>query len=267
MLRWLPHAALILVLTLLTQVGGLIYAATLWGRRFVPFARTRFGFATLFVIAYAIAWLPIEKLALLAGRGALPCIENSAAPLSGSPFSCVLHRHYAKRELVIVAADLARAADDRFPGTLTRTLDGGFPFFDGFPLPPHISHDDGEKLDLSFYYATDGRYRPGAMASPIGYWAFAAPRAGEPRPCESVRGGLRWDMAWFAPFTRRDLELERERTRFALRWLAINGPRRGVGKVFVEPHLAQRLRVQGAVIRFQGCRAARHDDHIHIQLR
>ncbi len=40
----------------------------------------------------------------------------------------------------------------------------------------------------------------------------------------------------------------------------------GVEKIFVEPHLAERLGVQADTIRFQGCRAARHDDHIHMQV-
>lgn len=39
-----------------------------------------------------------------------------------------------------------------------------------------------------------------------------------------------------------------------------------VGKIFIEPHLAQTLGLNDPKVRFQGCRAARHDDHIHIQL-
>jgi hypothetical protein len=37
--------------------------------------------------------------------------------------------------------------------------------------------------------------------------------------------------------------------------------------VFVEPYLAARLGVTAPAIRFQGCRAARHDDHIHFQVK
>ena len=37
-------------------------------------------------------------------------------------------------------------------------------------------------------------------------------------------------------------------------------------KVFIEPHLRRRLGVESSKLRFQGCRAARHDDHIHMQL-
>ncbi|MDG1408954.1 MAG: hypothetical protein P8Q50_14385 [Octadecabacter sp.] len=39
-----------------------------------------------------------------------------------------------------------------------------------------------------------------------------------------------------------------------------------VGKIFIEPHLAQTLGLNDPKVRFQGCRAARHDDQIHIQL-
>lgn len=263
-MRWAGHGAVIFLLTLLTQVGGVIYAAALWGRRFAPFAATRLGFAGWAFLIYALAWFPVGWIAVLGGREALPCLPRG--DLSASAFSCAFHRHYASPDLVAIASALARDIDQRFPGTSTRALDGSFPFFDGFPLPPHLSHDDGEKLDLAFYYERNGEYRRGALGSPLGYWKFEWPRRGEPQPCGEDAAGLRWDMAWFAPFTRGGLALEEERTRFALNWLAREGAQRGVRKVFVEPHLAQRLGVRGAVIRFQGCRAARHDDHIHIQL-
>ena len=51
-------------------------------------------------------------------------------------------------------------------------LDGNFPFITGFPLLPHLSHDDGEKVDLAFYYADDTGYLRGATRAPIGYFAF-----------------------------------------------------------------------------------------------
>jgi hypothetical protein len=59
------------------------------------------------------------------------------------------------------------------------------------------------------------------------------------------------------------MPLEPERTRHALRWLASEGR---VERIFIEPYLAARLSVSSPVLGFQGCRAARHDDHIHIQI-
>jgi len=40
-----------------------------------------------------------------------------------------------------------------------------------------------------------------------------------------------------------------------------------LGKVFVEPHLKTRMKLVDSKIRFHGCGAVRHDDHIHIQLK
>ncbi len=34
-----------------------------------------------------------------------------------------------------------------------------------------------------------------------------------------------------------------------------------------KPHLKTRLKLSSAKIRFHGCQAVRHDDHIHVQLR
>ena len=61
--------------------------------------------------------------------------------------------------------------------------------------------------------------------------------------------------------------LEPERTRAALRWLLTDGQQFGVERVFIEPYLAARLGVASPVLGFQGCRAARHDDHIHVQIK
>jgi murein endopeptidase len=41
---------------------------------------------------------------------------------------------------------------------------------------------------------------------------------------------------------------------------------KSIGKIFIEPHLKTRLKLTTPKIRFHGCRAVRHDDHIHVQL-
>lgn len=40
-----------------------------------------------------------------------------------------------------------------------------------------------------------------------------------------------------------------------------------IGKIFIEPHLRLRLQLNDSRVRYHGCRAVRHDDHIHIQLK
>ncbi len=194
----------------------------------------------------------------LAGRVALPCFGE---PLRAqSMLYCVLNRSYVTAETAAVASDLATAMAQRFPGTITLTLDGNFPFVTGFPLLPHLSHDDGEKLDLAFYYSdAEGRPLSGETRSPLGYWAFENPSDAS---CPANSPTLRWNFAW-AQGLFPDRPLDATRTAAAIRWLA-DDPR--VTKIFVEPPLAQKLGVTGPKVRFQGCRAARHDDHIHFQL-
>lgn len=252
------HLFGILVLTVLSQLGGIAYLfAALLPR---ASKRRRLG---VFLLAYAGLWFAASLFAPMFGRVPLPCGSTKGEVLRvQSPLYCVLNRHYVSPDLKDVAFALAEHVDETHPGTVTLTLDANFPFFDGFALLPHLSHDDGTKLDIAFYYSKNGKTK-----SPIGYWAFEGPRSGDYQPCiDAPSPTLRWNMRWFR-FTHNDIEFDTDRTRTALRWLAGEGQRRGVSKVFVEPHLAQRLGVAGNVIRFQGCRAARHDDHIHIQTR
>lgn len=42
---------------------------------------------------------------------------------------------------------------------------------------------------------------------------------------------------------------------------------KNVGKLFIEPHLKTRLNLTSKKVRFHGCKAVRHDDHIHFQLK
>ena len=265
MLRWSRHALVAIALTVLTQVGGAIYLLAMYVRKRWPLlpARPRLALAALFVGIYAAAWLPVQALASLTGRVGLPCSGSDNLRVA-SPLYCVAHRHYVRRDMRALARALAHAIDGRYPGTVTQTLDANFAFFDGFPLAPHLSHDDGNKLDIAFYYAREGEYAPAVLRSPIGYWAFEDPSDDERQPCRGRFSALRWEQAWFQIFTRDDLSLEDGRTRTALIWLQRDGRAR---RAFLEPHLVDRLRLDPSFVRFQGCNAARHDDHFHIELR
>lgn len=249
MLRLLLHLCAIVILTALTLVGGLAWAIAL-------LLRTRWRLPA-FVLAYGGLWILAVALAPVTGRVPLPC---SGTPLRmQSPAYCLMLRHFVSPSLAAVAADAALAVDRTHPGTVTLALDGSFPFFDGLPLLPHLSHDDGEKLDLALYYSADGAYAPGITRSTIGYWAFET--LDQPN-CPPAFPTLRWVLDWLQPLWP-DRPLEPNRTATLLRTVW-DDPR--IGRVFVEPPLALELGVTGERLGFQGCRAARHDDHIHIQL-
>ncbi|MEO9824338.1 MAG: hypothetical protein ABJF50_07985 [Paracoccaceae bacterium] len=241
------HFFLIGILTLLTQVGGLAwFCALFFKRRFLTFT-----------FAYVALSLSAVFIAPSFGRVALPC--HSGGPMKmQSVMYCALNRHYVVPEMRDVLSDTASEIARIYPGTLTLILDASFPFFDTFPLLPHLSHDDGQKADIAFYYQSDGAYLPGKTRSPVGYFAFENGMT----TCPPNAISLRWNARALQPLWP-DWQLEPERTRAVMRILA-NDLR--VGKMFIEPHLTTRLQISSEKIRFQGCRAARHDDHIHVQL-
>ena len=270
MMRLAFHASVFVFLTLLTQIGGLAWVGTGVIARRLP--GQRLVMLTAFVAIYAGLSLAAVSIAPVFGRVALPCFASGQSQLAmQSPLYCALNRHYVSKPMYQAANNLAADIDRRFPGTLTQALDAGFPFLDGFPLLPHLSHNDGNKLDIAFYYGdpSTGKYIRGRTRSPIGYWGFERPEPDADLPCAGRNDILtgRWDMGWFQIFNR-VVVLDRPRTRAALEWLTAQdeGRNAGVSKVFIEPHLASSLGVEGDVLRFQGCRAARHDDHIHFQV-
>ncbi len=247
MFKAVSHLLIVVVLTLLSQLGGLAWLVALGFRRRVA----------AFVLAYVALSVSALWVAPHFGRTALPCIQGDHLQMQ-SPLFCMLNRQYVVPELSSVLNDHAAKIAEQLPGTQTRVLDANFPFFVGFPLLPHLSHHDGRKADLAFYYQDKSGYLPGAARSFIGYFAFED----GPTDCSSTSPSLRWDMGWLQSLWP-DYQLDEPRMQAALRSLVAD-PR--VGKIFIEPHLKQRFSAGSAKIRFQGCRAARHDDHIHIQL-
>ncbi|MDA9207641.1 hypothetical protein N9O61_02010 [Octadecabacter sp.] len=247
-MRWLGRIAIFALLTILTQVGGLAYLVTFIARRFR---------LAIFVAAYAFVWVVSTTAAPAFGREPLPCFGKNLR--LQSPIYCVLLRHFVVPELADVAQDAADQVAAKYPGTVTLALDASFPFITGFPMLPHLSHDDGEKLDFAFYYKDETGYVGPRTSSPIGFFAFETL---DVETCPPAWITLRWDLRPLQPFMH-DWAVEDGRNT-ALMQTLLDDPR--VGKILLEPPLAQRWNLSHPNLRFQGCRAARHDDHIHMQL-
>lgn len=247
MARVVAHGIIVVLLTILTQLGGIAWTMSLLFRRRIA----------AFAVLYCVLWISALFVAPLFGRVPLSC--TTSGPLAvQSPLYCVMNRQYVTPELRDVLIELAEDMDSDFPGTITQVLDANFPFLTGFPLLPHLSHHDGRKVDLAFYYRDADGYLPEATRSPIGYFAFED----GPTQCPPRQLTLRWDLGWIQGLWK-DLDIDDARMIAALNWLARDVR---VGKVFIEPHLQRNLGVNHPKLRFQGCRAARHDDHIHLQL-
>jgi hypothetical protein len=246
-IRFLVHSFLIVFLTILTQIGGVAWLiAVFLPRRIIAF-----------LCIYALLSISAIWIAPSMGRVALSCFEKGPLQVQSWMY-CALNRTYVSPEIADILTKTAAEMDRQFPNTKTLVLDANFPFLQGFPLLPHLSHDDGDKVDLAFFYRDENGYLPGATRSPIGYFAFEQ----GPSDCKTDWPTLRWNFGFLQPFWQ-TYALDKPRNKAVLQILS-NDAR--VGKIFVEPHLAQSLNVSHPKIRFQGCRAARHDDHIHFQL-
>jgi hypothetical protein len=270
LLRPTGLALLFVVLTALTQIGG---GALLVGlaigrmpslRHAAPWARrAAVTLAALAVYGLMTAFL-VPPLAKPMGRVRLPCGTDDGPVVAATWLTCALNRGYVRPDALALLTALGEEAGRRFSGSRLTTLEANFPFIDGFPLPPHLSHRDGRKVDLAYFYRSHDGDAAIAHGSPswLGYFVYEQPAAGAPQPCAGRWTPLRWDFDRLQPRPPA-WRLDDERTTWMMTWLKDN---QQVARIFIEPHLAQRLDVAGGKVRFQGCHAARHDDHIHVEL-
>lgn len=261
----LGHALLFVVLTVLTQVGGLLWLLSLAIRKWFSIQSYRW---LVFPALYFIVWAILPLLAAPFGRVPLPLSASSEQPVRPQNLFIVLaNRHYVRPELRDETLEISRQLKAERAEMILTYLDANFPFFNGFPLLPHRSHDDGRKLDLAFFYQKNGELTSRAPAL-LGYGRCAEPQGNEHnQPAQCARSGY-WQYSLLPtlarPFRRSGYTLDEEATRLMVRVFA---RRKAIGKIFLEPHLKTRWRLgQYGKIRFHGCAAVRHDDHLHVQL-
>lgn len=266
---------LFLLLTVLTQIGGLVLLLSLMLYRFIDKSvivrwQQLLVKVALFVILYLSAtFTVVPPLAGMLGRVHLPIIEhNHVKP--ATVVTCLLNRNYVRPQLREVVYNAAAALHQRDSTFVLCYLDACFPFGNGFPLFPHLSHNDGKKIDLAFVYryATDNTLS-NSSPSVIGYGVSEGPRLGEEdraafcKKCGYTQYGL---LNQLVPQSNHSRYVFDEALTALLVTQFVTDER--IGKVFIEPHLKQRLGLQQYdKIRFQGCRSVRHDDHIHVQLK
>lgn len=260
--RW-PAVVIFFVLTLVTQVGGVLGFAGWWlSGRWYQGRVARALFAAGFYLVATLGVIPL--VAKPCGRVPLPLYSTGAVPLAPrSLWYCLTNRHYvepAVRDLVVGAARKLRSG---YPGSVVHYLDAGFPFWDGFVMAPHLSHRNAKVIDLAFCYKRTNGTGFGASPSPIGYGISEGPRPGEPQPYRGQFSWLRWGLP-ASPWIDGGNRLDEDRTRALLRSLLEDSR---TSKVLLELHLQCRLGLRHDKLRYQQLQAARHDDHLHLVLR
>ncbi len=264
LLNAFKHILFFCILTILTQVGGIVYLLSVWVAGKLP-DKIRFKTVYVFVLIYTSAtFLIVPVLAPFGGRVKVSTNENLKP---ASPITTLFNRNYVTPELNSQLLHLSNNSKLTQPSIQVRYLDACFPFLNQFPLLPHLSHYDGNKIDLSLVYENKQGEIVNKSKSISGYGVFEGPKENEfdqTAYCKK-EGYFQYDYPKYLTLGKinKQLQFSEFGTRLLLEAI-LDSP--GFGKIFIEPHLKERLGVHDKRIRFQGCRAVRHDDHIHIQL-
>jgi len=266
LLNYIFHIIIVCALTLLTQIGGLLWILNYGILNLRKHKQTKIKSFFSFLVVYLLATLVVVPLlAKIGGRVPLP-LSKSNNLIPHNIMTPLLNRHYVKpllrSELLTIAGEV-NLADKRLKLSY---LDANFPFIDGFPLLPHRSHDDGRKVDVCFYYLDDnqaGNKKPARS----GYGSFVHPTTNEfdqTKQCKS-KGYWQYDFTKYLTLgTNDNLIFDSKNTK---RLINLILAKKSTQKLFIEPHLVKRMNLNHAKIRFQGCQAVRHDDHIHFQIK
>lgn len=259
--RLLVIAIIFVILTILTQVGGIVFLLSIWLAR-----KTKWNSVLIFIAAYSlVTFLIIPVIAPLMGREKVINAEN-IKPVNY--LTIVLNRNYVTPELNLVLKDLSNHPDLINNSIQVRYLDACFPFYNGFPLLPHLSHNDGKKIDLSLIYEDENGTIINKSKSFSGYGVFEEPLGKELNQTNycKERGFFQYDFPKYLTLGKinSNLKFSERGTKILMESILDN---KSVGKVFIEPYLKQRMGITDARVRFQGCKAVRHDDHIHLQLK
>jgi hypothetical protein len=220
------------------------------------------------VIYWVGVFILVPIFAKPLGRVPLPFVKEKGLQ-PGTIITAFLCRNYVRPELREATLRVARAMQKQSPGTVVNYLDANFPFFNKFPLLPHLSHNDGKKLDLSFTYRdSDTKMITNELPSFIGYGICEEPRSKEVNTAIVCEQKGYWQYSFLKKIVPQGAKekflFDEVRTK---RLVELFANEKAIGKIFIEPHLTVRLGLTSNKIRFHGCQAVRHDDHIHVQLK
>ena len=261
-------------LTVVTQIGGLVFLVCL---PICTYLRSKIKnkilgvlsqifVALLFYIVCTLCIVP--PLARLGGRVPLPIYGTVLQPRNIG--FCLLNRHYVKPQLKTLAIKVAQQLQQQYPGTVLLYLDAGFPFVDGFPLIPHLSHNDGKKLDLAFFYRSQLTQKASnTTPSFIGYGICEEPLPTEQDYAAQCAQKGYWQYSWLqkviSQSNKKLFVVDEPRTKTMIQ---VFSEQTLIEKLFLEPHLKKRWQLDTyPKIRLHGCRAVRHDDHLHVQIK
>ncbi|MGJ8742983.1 hypothetical protein [Polaribacter sp.] len=212
-------------------------------------------FSTFLILPYVAPFFGREK------------IQDSPFLKAHSFFYTVANRNYVQPELQKALKQISTEFAKQHPGITLVYLDANFPFINNFPLLPHISHNDGKKIDVSLIYENSNGEITNKKPSVSGYGVFTEATKKEYNQSEVCknRGNWQYDFTKYITLgSNKNLRFSKSATRDLVNSIL---KQKSIGKLFIEPHLKTRMNIQHQKVRFHGCKAVRHDDHIHFQLK
>lgn len=263
-LRTILHLLVFVFLTVTTQVGGSIYLLSLISVKRKT-KRRRLKKVVVFTGLYLIAtFIVIPITAPFFGREQVKESEHIKAH---SFLYKLANRNYVTPKLNEAITEIAQQFSKENKGILLVYLDANFPFIDGFPLLPHLSHNDGKKIDVSFIYKDkNGLTNKKPSVSGYGVYEHAMSKEFNQTTACKNKGHWHYDFPKYLTFGKinKEINFSKKGTKSLAKTIVNNSK---VGKLFIEPHLKNRLNLLSNKVRFHGCQAVRHDDHIHFQLK
>lgn len=261
-MRLLLKSIIFLVLTILTQIGGLVYISNDFLMKKAKVKRIPFVFLSFIFLYGLTTFLIVPPLASLFGREK---IKNNDRIEPTNYATIILNRNYVVPEINQILSNTEGYL--KTSGLKIKYLDAGFPFLKYFPLLPHLSHHDGRKLDLSLVYSDAHGNLSNDKKSRSGYGAFEGPSSGEHDQISIClkQGFSQYDYPKYLTFGTVNTQLlfSEDYTKDLITSLLKN---KEITKIFIEPHLKNRMMLTDSRIKYHGCRAVRYDDHIHIQI-
>ena len=219
-------------------------------------------FAGLYLLA---TFLIVPNLAPIFGREK---IKDSEFVQAHSFFYKLANRNYVRPELNKSLKKIGEDFGKKNSGIKVNYLDANFPFIDKFPLLPHLSHNDGKKIDVSLVYENPNGKLTNKKPSVSGYGAYESPTEKEYDQISICKDKGYWQYDFPKYLTLGKINKEIKFSKKGTRELSnLIVKQREIGKLFIEPHLKKRMNLNSGKVRFHGCRAVRHDDHIHFQLK
>src|SRR5690606_14484943 len=163
-------------ITILRQVGVGIYLIVIFITRKQKKKGTikqlgLFAFLYLFV-----TFLLVPFTAPLFGKER---IKETNLISAHSFFYKFLNRNYVHPELNEALQQISIGLNQKHQGIKVIYLDGNFPFFNKFPLLPHLSHNDGKKIDITLIYQLQNGELTNKKPSVSGYGVFEDPEPNE----------------------------------------------------------------------------------------